>query len=118
MANRIIEGLGRLPRQGAAGSVCDRSRNYHRQALPARLEGALDRDKRRLGVQRIEYSLDEQQIDAAIDKPVERLAVRQYQLVECDRAITRVVDIGRDRRGLIGRSEDPGDETRLLQSFC
>ena len=83
-----------------------------RQPLPALLEQGLDGEDRRLGVQRVEDGLEQDQVDAAVDEARERLAVGRDQLVEVDVAKARIVDVGRDRRGLAGRPEHAGDEAR------
>ena len=51
---------------------------------PRRLERVVDREQRRLGVQRVEDRLDQQQVDAALEQPVDRFAVGGDQLVEAD----------------------------------
>src|SRR6478672_10229930 len=48
----------------------------------APLECVVDRIKRRLCVQRVEHRLDEQQIDAAVQEAIDRLAVSLCELVE------------------------------------
>jgi hypothetical protein len=60
----------------------------------------LDREQRGLGIQRVEDGLDQQQVGAAVDQAAGLLAVGLDQLVEGDVARARVVDVGRDRRGL------------------
>jgi hypothetical protein len=73
VAHRIPEGLDRLARQDAARRVGDRARDHQRQPVQA---GGLalghdfvDREQRRLRVQRVEDGLDQQQVDPALDQP-------------------------------------------------
>ena len=76
------------------------------------LENLLDGEQGRLGVQRIEHRLDEEQVDAAFKQALERLAVGDDQFVEAHSAKARVVDVRRDRGGFVGWPEHAGDETR------
>ena len=68
MAHRVVERLGGLAGQRAPGRVGDGAGNDQRQPRAARGEGLLDREQRRLGVQRVEHRLDQQQIDAAFQQ--------------------------------------------------
>ena len=54
------------------------------QRSPRFLEELVDREQRRLGVQRVEYGLDQQQVDAAFDQRARLLEVGRDQLVEGD----------------------------------
>src|SRR5439155_1427381 len=56
-----------------------------------------------------------QEVNAALEQPVERFVVGGDELVEADRAKARIVDIGRDRCGLVGRAEHSSHETRPLR---
>ncbi len=71
---------------------------------PRRSKALVDREQRGLGVERVEHRLDQQQVDAAVDQAVDRLAVRGNQLVEAHVAKARIVDVGRDRGGPVGRA--------------
>jgi hypothetical protein len=68
MADGVIEGLGRLAREGAAAGIGDRPRNQQRPARGASFEFAFDRKDRRLGVQRVEDGFDHQQVGTAVQK--------------------------------------------------
>ncbi len=50
--------------------------------LPSSVEHLLDGDQRRLGVQRVEDRLDQQQVDAARDQRAHLLGVGRLDLVE------------------------------------
>ena len=117
MAHRVPERLGRLARERAARGVGDRAGDDERQAHAARLEVFVDREQRGLGVERVEDGLDQQQVDAAVDQRGHRFGVGGHQLVEADVAKARIVDVGRDRGGAVGRTEHAGDEARLLRRF-
>ena len=82
---------------------------------PRRSKQRLDREQRGLAVQRVEDRLDEEQIGAAFGERFDRLAVRGDELVEADVARAGIVDVGRDRRGAVGRAERAGDEARLVR---
>ena len=80
-------------------------------------ESLLDRDQGRLGVQRVEHRLDEEQVDATLEQALHRLAVSGDQLVEAHGAKARVVDVGRNRRGFVRRTEHARDEAGALRIF-
>ena len=67
---------------------------------------------RRLGVERVEDGLDQEEVGAARDEPFDLLAIGGAQLVEGDRAEAGIGDVGRDRGGAVGRPERAGDEAR------
>ncbi|MBV6410709.1 MAG: hypothetical protein GAKPKEKM_01531 [Rhodocyclaceae bacterium] len=115
MAERIPEGLRRLAGQRAAGGVGDGAGDHDRQAAADRVEMPLDGVERRLGVQRVEDGLDQDQVGAAVAQAAHRFGVRRHQLVEADVAETGVVHVGRDRGGARGGPEHAGDEARLVR---
>ena len=51
-------------------------------STPDLVEQRLHREDRRLGVQRVEYGLDQEQIDAAHHQRARRLAVGRDQIIE------------------------------------
>ncbi len=111
VAHRVPERFRRLPGQQPPGAVGDGARDHDRQRAAGRIERFADRKDRRLGVQRIENRLDQQQIGAALDQSARLLAIGDTQLVEGDGAEAGIADVGRDRRGAVGRAERTGDET-------
>ena len=113
--DRVPERLGDLAGQRAPGGVGDRAGDHHRPAAAALLEQRLQREDRRLGVQRVEDRLDEQHVGAAVDQPVGLLQVGRDQLVEGDVAGAGVVDVGRDGRRPAGRAERADDVARLVR---
>ena len=72
-----------------------------------------DRVERRLGVERVEDGLDQQQIGAAVEQAVDLLAIGLAQIVEGDGAVAGIGNVGRDRGGAVGRAERAGDKARL-----
>ena len=110
MADSVPERGGGLAGQRASARVGDGAGDHHWPA-PAMLREQLEqRVDRRLGIKRVEDGLDQQQVAAALDQARSRLAVGGDQLVEGDVALARVVDVGRDRRGAVGRAERAGHQ--------
>ncbi len=112
MAQGIPEGFRSLAGERAPGLVGDGARDDDGEPPSALLEQRLDREDRGFGVERVEDGLEQDQVGAAVCEARERLAVGCHELVEIDVAKTRIVDFGRDRRGLVGRTEHAGDEAR------
>ena len=83
--DRGAERVDRLPGQRAAALVGDGDRDDDRQPRAAALEHLVDREQRRLGVQRVEDGLDQQDVDAAVEEPAHLLGVGVAHLVEGDR---------------------------------
>ena len=78
----------------------------------ARLGDVGDGRDRRLGVERVEDGLDQQEVGAALEQPLDLLGIGAAQLVEGDGAEAGIGDVGRDRGGAVGRPERAGDEAR------
>ena len=112
VAHRVPEGLGDLAREGAPGRVGDRAGQDHRPAPATLLEERLEGEDRGLGVERVEDRLHQEQVGAAVDQPGGLLGVGLDELLEAGVAEARVVDVGRDRGGPVGRAQPAGDEAR------
>jgi hypothetical protein len=106
----VPERLGRLPGQRSAGGVRDRAGNHDRQLEAAGREGLPDREYRRLGIQRVEDGLDQQEIHASFDQRRRRFPVRCCEVGKRDVAKSRVVHVGRNGRGPVGRAQHTGHE--------
>ena len=113
VAQRMPEGGRRLARQRAAGKVGDRAGDHQRQAHALGGEGLLAGEHRRLGVERVEDRLDQDEVGAAVDQAGDLLGIGLAQHVEGDGAEAGIVDVGRDRGGAVGRPERAGDEAAL-----
>src|SRR5207248_8651198 len=100
MAHRAIERLGRLAGERAPRGVGNCARDDDGQARAAALERLLDGKERGLGVERIEYGLDEQYVYAPLEQPLQCLTIGRDKFIEADRAKAGIVDIGRDGSGL------------------
>ncbi len=107
------EGGRRLAGQRAAGKVGDRAGDHDRQPDPLLGEYLFRREDRRLGVQRVEDGLDQDDVGAAVDQAAQLLAIGEPEIIEGCRAIAGIVDVGRDGRGPVGRPERAGDEAAL-----
>ena len=114
--HRVPERLGRLSRQRAAARVRDGARDHHRQPRAQAIEHALDREEGRLGVEGVEDGLDQEQVGPAVDQAPRGLRVGGDQLVERDVPEAGIVDVGRERRGPVGRAEHAGHEARRLRA--
>ncbi len=110
VGERIPEGLRRLAGQRAAGKIGDRAGDHDREHRADFVEGVFQRVKRRLGVQRVEDRLDQQNVGAAVDQAERRLVIGDAQIVETDGAKAGIGHVRRDRRGAVGRSDRAGDE--------
>ena len=109
MAERVVEGFGRLPGQGAAALVGDRAGDHDREARPRRVELLGDREEGRLGVQGVEDGFDHEEVDPAFDQGTGLFGVRGAKLLEGDLSRSRIVHVGRDRRGAVHRPQDTGN---------
>ena len=110
--HRVPERFRRLSRQGAARAVGDRAGDHDRHADAALLAQLGDRIERRLGVERVEDRLDQQQLDAAVEQPARLFGIGGFELVERDGAEARPIDVGRERGGAVGRPHRAGYEPR------
>ena len=108
----VPERLGDLTGERAAGGVGDGSGDHHRPAASALLEQRLQREDRRLRVQRVEDRLDAQHVGAAVDQAVGGGQVGLDQLVEGHVAGAGVVHVGRDGRRPAGRADRADDVAR------
>ena len=81
-------------------------------------EDLLDREDRRLGVERVEDRLEQDEVGAAVDQAARRLAIGRDEIVEGDGAEAGIVDVGRDRGGAVGRADGAGDEARPVRRLA
>ena len=113
MAHRMPEGGRRLAGQRAAGEVGDRAGNHHRQVHALLDEHLVAGEDRRLGVQRVEDRLDQDDVGAAIDQAAQLFAIGDPQIVEGHGAVAGIVDVRRHGGGAVGRPQRAGDEAAL-----
>ena len=112
MADAVPERFDGLSGQRSTGRVDDRAGHDHRQPLADLVEQRLQREDRRLRVERVEDRLDEQDVGAALDQPGCRVVIRLLELGPGDRPGRGVTDVRADRGGPICRPQRPGDEAR------
>ena len=112
VSDRVPERFRRLAGKNPAGAVGDGARDHHRHADAARLRRFGDGADRGLGVERVENGLDEEHIDAAIDKAAHLFGIGDAQFVERNGAKAGVGNVRRDRGGAVGRADRAGDEAR------
>ena len=112
VCDRDPERFGRLTRQRPAAGVRDRAGHHHWKAHPRALELGFDRVYRGLGVEGIEHRLDHDQIDAAGQKTPHSLGIGLDERHERHVSSARIVHVGRQAGGSVGRSEHPRNETR------
>ena len=110
----VPEGLDGLPAERAPRGVGDGHGEHHREAEVVIGEVLLDGEDRGLEVQRVERRLREEDVDAAVDEAAHLLVIGIDELVEAHAAERRVVDVGRERGGAVGRPHRAGDEARAL----
>ena len=78
------------------------------------VEQLVERVQRRLAVERVDVGLGQQQIDAALDQRARLLArTPSTSSRNVTDARARIVDVGRQRRGLRRRADRAGDPARL-----
>ena len=100
VGERQPERLHRLAVEHAARAVGDRARDEDRQPRAAGLEHLVQRHQGRLGVERIEDRLQQDEVDPAFDQGLGRLAVGGAEGGEVDGALARVVHVGETERVL------------------
>ena len=115
MGDGIPEGFRRLARQGAPRGIRDGAGDHHRKAYIVIVEILVDGVDRGLGIERIENGFDQHDIDAAFDKAMQGLVIGDDQIVEGDIAEPWIVDVGRHRRGAVGRPDGAGNEPRFFR---
>ncbi len=108
-----VERFGRLAGQRAAGTIRDGARDHQRQLDALLVVDLQDCVSGRLGVEGIEHGLDQEHVDAAVDEAPRLLGVCRYEFVEADVAEARIVDVGRDRRGAVGRAHGACNHLRV-----
>ncbi len=114
VAEAVPEGLGGLPRQGAARGVGDGPRKHDGQVVAGGLVVLEHRVYGGLGVEGVEHGLDEDEVGAAFGKAPDGVAVVVDQGVEAGGPVARVVHVGGEGEGLARRPQYPGDPARLV----
>src|ERR1700727_906987 len=110
MADRMPERGRRLAGKRAARTIRDGARDHQRHFITALGEGLEAGEDRGLGVQGVEDRFDQENVGNAVYEPPDLLAIGDAELVEADRAETRIVDVGRKRSGSVRRPQRASDE--------
>ena len=113
MPDRRVEALARLARERPSALVHERARDEQRDVDARVLQELVHRVHRRLGVQRVEDRLHDQDVRAAVHESDALLVVRLDQLVERAVPRRRVVHVRRDGRRPVRRADGADDEARL-----
>ena len=114
MAHRIPECFRRLPRQSAAGLICNRHGQHDRDLKAKLFEKILHRIDGGLGVERVKDRLNQDGINAALDQAARRIAIGFGKTIKVGIAFARIINIGRDRGGPVGRPDGTGNKARLV----
>ena len=77
-----------------------------------------DRVQRRLCIQRVEDRLDEQEIHATLQQRTPCIYISRNEFVKRYVSESRVVDIRRNGRGAIGRTQYTGDKPGHAAAFA
>ena len=93
VGKRQPERLDRLAVEHAARAIGDRTGDEDRQPGAAGIEHLVERHQGRLGIERIEDRLQQDEVDAALDQGLRRLAVGSAEGCELDRALAGVVHV-------------------------
>ena len=115
--NRVPEGFGGLPGEGAPAGIGNGAGNHHRHTAPNFLKKFIHPEKGGFGVQRVENSFDEQQFHPAVQQSARLLFVCRFQVIERDIPRAGVVHIRRKRGGFVGWSHRTGDISRFVRRF-
>ena len=110
VTDAVVECLGCLAREGAAGGVGDGDADHDGQAEGATLEDLVDGEEGGLGVEGVEDGFDEQDVGAGVDEGLDLLGVGGDDLVPSDGAVVGPVDVGRHGEGAVERADGAGDE--------
>ena len=113
MVHGRVERLDRLPGKRAAAHIGQRTGNHHRNPGLALARKFPDGKDRRLRIQRIEKGFDQDQVGPPVDQSPHLIVISLLQFVERNRAGSRTVYIGRDRRRTVTRSDGSRNEPRL-----
>ena len=117
VAHRVPERFRRLPRQRTTGGIGDGAGNHDWDFHPIHFEILVDREQRGFCIERIENSLDHQNVGAAVDQPAHGFGIGLHQLVKIDVSETGIVDVRRNRRRAVGRTQRAGNKARLCRVF-
>jgi len=111
------EGLGGLSAEGPSGGVRDGAADHDGQPRAGLVKGFFGGEQGGLGVERIEYGLNEEGIDTAVNQGDHLAGVGCDEVLEGDGTVTGVVDVRADARCSVGGSHGSRHKARLVGVF-
>ena len=114
MRYRSAERLRSLSRQIATAQVNGREGNHDGDASANLLKGFLYGIQRGLGVQRVKYGLNHQDVNAAIEQTLDRLGISFNHCIEANIPKSWIIYVGRERKCLVCRTYAPRDKSGML----
>ena len=115
MRHRDGEGLDGLPREGAAAGVGERSGDHHGDRAAQPLAERVDGPEGRLGVERVENGLHQQDVRPAVHQSPHLIRICFDQLCEGHLAGRGILYVGRHRGRAVRGTHRSRHETRLLR---
>ena len=115
VGDRGKKSLKGLAGKRAPAPVRNRHGGQDRQANSALLEELGDGKEAGFQIQRIKSGLRQEKIHSPIHQAADLIVVSLNQLVEGHGPKGRVVDVGREGGGPVGRANGAGDEARLVR---
>ena len=112
MPDGVVEGFHGLARQRPARSVGNRAGNDYGQGAPQTVAGAHDSVQRRLGIERVENGLDQQQVGAALHQRARGDLVGGREPVEIGGPVAGILHARRQRGSAVGGAQAAGHEVR------
>ena len=116
MRHRSHNSLQCLTRECTTRLVGNSNREHHRKTAIFLLKDPLGSSQRSLGIERIKYRLNEQQIHTAIHQRVNLLHIGRLQRIKVRCTQRRVIHIGRNRETLCCWADRSRHKTRLIRS--
>ena len=112
MPDRPPKGVDGMAGQVASRHVGNGHGDHHRQFDAAPLPLLDRRHDRRLGIQRVENRLDQDEVNTAVDQRRHLLGIDGLHPVKIHFAKARIIDVRRQGQRLVGRPKRPGNEAR------
>ena len=115
MAQRVVECFSGLAGERTPGSVGDGAGEHNWQLNAQRFEFSFNRENSGFGIEGIENGFNQDQVTAAFHQRFGGFAVGSHQLIKGNIAVSRVVDVGRDRRRTVGWAKHARDVARFVR---
>ena len=115
MAQRVIKRFGSLAGERTSGGIGYRAGEHDRQLNAQRFKFGFHRKNRRLGVEGIENSFNQNQVTAAFHQRFGGFAVGGHQLIKGNIAVSRVIYVWRDRCRAVGWAKHARNIARFFR---